>query len=245
MRVEGTVFTLYEQNVLLAETESVSLFLDGRSILFRDASSVLRGENFLDSYTHTFPSSGRYEVRMVVRSTTGCEEALVRDVDILSSHLLVEGGRYTTSFDDLTSTHWFTPLYEADILDIDDTNPFDVGKPKRIVERPRLSSWLMGDLGDLADIGAIGDQSFPAGAIWYNSKMEQTLNPDGSEQVDLSPGFFDNEDSWLYTPEFDITAMRRPMVSFDLFYRFGSRSHGAVFQYTTDDGDDMVEFRGF
>ena len=38
----GTEFTLYEQNVLLAETETVSLFLDGRSILFRDATFVGR-----------------------------------------------------------------------------------------------------------------------------------------------------------------------------------------------------------
>ena len=65
---------------------------------------------------------------MEVRSTTGCEEALVRDVDILSSHILADGGRYSTSFDDLTSTHWFTPLYEADILDIDMANPLDDGQ---------------------------------------------------------------------------------------------------------------------
>ena len=122
-----------------------------------------------------------------------------------------------------------------------------MGKPKRVLERPRLSSWLMGDLASeaLADIGAIGERSFPEGNIWYNSKMEQTLDPDGSERVNLRPGFFDNEDSWLYTPEFDITAMRRPMVEFDLFYRFGARSHGAVFQYSTDDGFDMGESRGF
>ena len=32
-------------------------------------------------------------------------------------------------------------------------SPLDMGKPKRVVERDRLSSWLMGDLGDLEDIG--------------------------------------------------------------------------------------------
>ncbi|MFY0654744.1 MAG: T9SS type A sorting domain-containing protein [Cyclobacteriaceae bacterium] len=42
--------------------------------------------------------------------------------------------------------------------------------------------------------------------------------------------------SWIYTPCFDISALERPMVSFDKIYHFVDQRDGVVLQYSVDGG---------
>ena len=52
----------------------------------------------------------------------------------------------------------------------------------------------------------------------------------------LVHGYERTERSWIYSPTFDISALDRPTVEFNLIYEFADRDQGAVLQYSVDDG---------
>ncbi|MCY4419467.1 MAG: Ig-like domain-containing protein [Cytophagales bacterium] len=58
--------------------------------------------------------------------------------------------------------------------------------------------------------------------------------------TNLAGEYKKNESSWVYTPEFDISRLSRPMISFDLIYEFDSRRDGAVLQYSLDGGSQWI-----
>ena len=57
-----------------------------------------------------------------------------------------------------------------------------------------------------------------------------------AEDGTVRHGYLRSEQSWVYTPSFDLTSLTRPTVEFDIIYQFRDRDHGAVLQYSTDDG---------
>ena len=54
--------------------------------------------------------------------------------------------------------------------------------------------------------------------------------------VTNATGSVSNEKSWIYSPEFDITTLSRPMVDFDIAWSLETRRNGVVLQYSTDNG---------
>jgi PKD repeat protein len=71
---------------------------------------------------------------------------------------------------------------------------------------------------------------------WLNSNsiIDPTTNGSGILKTQNSKGSYDElEDSFLFSPVFDFSALKRPVISFD-FYNQLSPSDGVVLEYSTD-----------
>ena len=82
----------------------------------------------------------------------------------------------------------------------------------------------------------------PLSSSWEVSAPRGTIiNSSAGEQLawitNAAGDYFENESSWVYSPEFDISAVERPMVEFDIAWNFDTRRDGAVLQYSIDDGE--------
>ncbi len=104
---------------------------------------------------------------------------------------------------------------------IDDwyTEDFGDTQPEWVSGAPSdemVNSWTYGQPD-----GNIFTSSPAGGNIWYTD----ILNADIEEQ------------SWVASPCFDFRETKRPMIAIDIWREFGRNNDGAVFQYSTDNGN--------
>ncbi|MFT6854045.1 MAG: arylamine N-acetyltransferase, partial [Cyclobacteriaceae bacterium] len=90
------------------------------------------------------------------------------------------------------------------------------------------SGWLI----DQRDYNTNGyqDRSINTGSSWINQngRIETSNGPDGN--------YNNNEQSWIYSPNFNTADLNNPIVGLDMNYAFGDTRDGVVLQFSKDDG---------
>lgn len=97
----------------------------------------------------------------------------------------------------------------------EDFNDGDGGWITATPSNDMVNSWTLGNPdGDYFATPSADDK------IWYTNIINRSAQ----------------EQSWVMSPCFDFSDIKRPMISFDLWQEFDPERDGAVLQYTTDNG---------
>ncbi|MEQ9373812.1 MAG: Ig-like domain-containing protein [Imperialibacter sp.] len=212
---QPTVFEIDDPGINIQSLANVTFQLySGDELLFvesRDRNPALTDAAAQRAYlqgsvTTTLPTGGTYRGVLSLRSVNQCFISLERDVQILNVKTVTADQPYLATFDS-GPEGWF-----ADVTFNDD--PLLPGVSKfELTSRP--NSW---------------ENAVPGGSILNDEGLSRgwVTNADGNYNTE--------EKSWVYSPAFDISALLRPMVKFNLMYDFDGRKDGVVLQYSTDNG---------
>ncbi|WP_422362249.1 Ig-like domain-containing protein [Reichenbachiella sp.] len=187
-----------------------------------------------DPNLNPFSEAREYIVTIAFRTSNDCYTALAKPVNIVPSIDVVGdyGGTYHQTFGpegdgvesfDLITSGWFPENLRDDALLIADST-----------ESIRPYSWTHGDLNNGSANNLITSDLYPQfegsdGYAWHTAALDATGATDTyNYQV--------SEDSWIYSPSFDISGMSRPMVKATMIHNFGAGNEGAVLQHSTDGG---------
>lgn len=189
-----------------------------------------------DPDKNPFTEARQYTVTVAFRTNNECFSTIAKPVTIVPSIDVVGdyGGTYHQTFGptgdgtnafDLITSGWFPENLRDDVLSIADS-----------ASSIRPYSWTHGDLNDGSGNGMISNSVYPQlegsdGYAWHTA---------GYDADNDSYNYLSSEDSWIYSPSFDITGMNRPMVKFSMIYNFGAGNEGAVLQHSTDGGVTWV-----
>ena len=216
-----TITDLTDNNVILDLTWDPEV--DPSSIPY----GMKDGHQVFGPFDYVFANSGLHEIRVDVTNINNCDDFLLRNVNIVPLIPVVD--EYYESFDGIDSdlSGWFVETLVDDALIIPQAEDSDDGMGNVIsddygVNQLRESSWVYQAL-DLTDND--GESVGLAGVSGAEGWM-----------TGVNGGYLQNEDSWLYSPAFDISNLQQPMVSFSAAYNFSQRRDGAVLQYSLDDG---------
>ncbi len=181
---------------------------------------------------HNFPVASIYPVELTVITTNGCTSTHSRLVPVLPTIVVTPDNPYVETFEgvaEIIEVNIAGPGEEPvlDKLFVDGWVP-DIRNLDDIDENPFLDIDGQRSLNNTWDFGAVNN---PAGFI--NAGANGSAN---AWVTNLSGPFADNENSWVFTPCFDITALSQPMVRFQRTFDFKDVRDGAVFQYSVDNG---------
>lgn len=187
-----------------------------------------------DPDQNPFTVAKQYNVTVAFRTSNDCVTTLTKAVNIVPSIDVAGdyGGTYHQTFGptgdgtgafDLITSGWFPENLRDDVLSIADS-----------AESIRPYSWTYGDLNNGSGNGLISDSMYPQvegsdGFAWHTAALDET----GATNT---YNYLSSEDSWIYSPAFDITGMSRPMVKFTMIYNFSAGNEGTVLQHSTDGG---------
>ena len=157
-----------------------------------------------------------------------CEKGITRQIEVLPHEEIAEGGGYSIDFESGTEG-WYADTLSVNVRPVDNNLIVEMGKPQVIIVTPRVNSWRWSEVQpNSAYITSVAGGS----RAWFTIDTVRAENG----EITLKHGYEREEQSWVYTPSFDISNLQRPTVQFDLIYDFDNRDNGAVFQYSTDDG---------
>lgn len=191
-----------------------------------------------DPDQNPFTEAKQYNVTVAFRTSNDCVTTLTKAVNIVPSIDVAGdyGGTYNQTFGpdgdgiepfSLITSGWFPENLRDDVLSIADS-----------AESIRDYSWTHGDLNNGSGNGLISNSLYPQlegsdGYAWHTAALDET----GATNT---YNYKSNEDSWIYSPAFNITGMSRPMVKFTMIYNFNAGNEGAVLQHSTDGGVTWV-----
>ena len=183
--------------------------------------------------THTFPNANIYPVELTVVTTNGCTSSHTRLVPVLPTIVVTPDEPYIETFEGVAEIIEVTlgtdengdPV--TDLLFVDGWVP-DIRNLDDRDENPFFD--LAGDRSD-NNTWEFGPVSNPNGFISAGAN-----NSANAWVTNLSGPFADNENSWVFTPCFDISALEQPMVRFQRTFEFNDVRDGVVFQYSVDNG---------
>ncbi|UXP31999.1 Ig-like domain-containing protein [Reichenbachiella agarivorans] len=181
-------------------------------------SSILADEDFEPIY-YTYNSVGKHKVSVTLSTENNCKSSLQRDVNILPLIEVTPDQPYFQAFEqgsfEPDNDGWYIETLKDDAINIiDETGSMAL----------RMSSWVW-SATDFSTIIA-SDPEKPTSGLYGWS----TLNQNGNNR------YLGGEDSWLYSPAFDLSGLEKPMVSFNVLYNFEDAKDGVVFQYSIDNG---------
>ena len=171
----------------------------------------------------------------VVMATAGCTSSVTRAFRILE-HIVLGADEYLERFND--ETHgWFAETRSNIGFDDDRINSWNMRgssfpKDCRTDDRYNIQALYGEDDDDSGDVGG----------MWFTGS--QSTDEDGIVVCDLSD-YQPGEDSWVYSPMFDITQLDEPSVSFVFKHQFGDSRDGVVFQYSVDNGESWTNLGNF
>ncbi|UXX79317.1 Ig-like domain-containing protein [Reichenbachiella carrageenanivorans] len=243
---ESTEFIFRETLLSLAQISRYAVSYDSGAVytpLTPVAQSGLKedGLDVFDPFTHTFPTAGRYDVALTLESTNICYDTLFHEVNIipLIDVASLPEAKYEESFDvgdfNPDTDGWYVERLKDDALSI--VEFAEVG-----TLTVRDHSWVWGGL-DLEGLGltdgqSTGDLASSALGAWSTTRFDDiSTNPTYDS---LNYHYLSGEDSWLYTPAFDLSGLSKPMVQFNMIYDFAVNQDGVVFQYSLDEGESWV-----
>ena len=120
--------------------------------------------------------------------------------------------------------------------------PQDLGNNQLIAPGIAVTSWRRGAMVDISfpiqDGITPNDPAQIRPHVWSTNQVKQTAQ-EGEGTISYA-GLSEGEESYLFSPLFDITNLRRPVVEFDIVYNFAADFNGASFQYTVDDGENWI-----
>ncbi|WP_420579758.1 beta strand repeat-containing protein [Reichenbachiella sp.] len=219
---EETEFIYRETLLNLAQVSRYAVSYDGGvDGTFEPLTPVVQGGlevdgvDVYDPFYHTFTNPGKYDVALVLESTNTCYDTLLHNVNIIP---LIDVGslpesRFVETFDvgsfDPDVDGWYVERLKDDALSI-------VEFEEEGTLTVREHSWNYGAL-DLEALGMTDGESPGDLASALTGAWSTTLD---------NNHYLSNEDSWLYTPAFDISGLNRPMVQFNMIYDFAVNQDG-------------------
>ncbi|WP_370090427.1 T9SS type A sorting domain-containing protein [Ekhidna sp.] len=205
---DGTDFRITEDNAGLpdGDVNYVEFFVNGVSQFVTTTPTFPLNYNYNPgSPGYSFNTAGSYPVRVIMRTTAGCEvdtevEYGIRNIEIIDH--LAGLTSYTESFESGAGG------WTVETLSLD-------GKDNSL-----LTSWEIG------------------------SSVPGSANFDGSNAV-YTNGYQPSEQSFVYSPSFDLSAFSAPTISFLRYEDFETFRDGVVLQMSTDDGRTWVNVGSF
>ncbi|MFT7035633.1 MAG: hypothetical protein ACJA2S_004157 [Cyclobacteriaceae bacterium] len=238
---EGSEFTFVASptSVSFGTVKSISFDYDDGST---PESINTSGNQNAFTLNHTYSEPGVYDIRLVLTTNNDCVEIHERTVSVQPTKI----APYFEGFDSAvpetrrfierkkeegTDIRFKTGLFEDEVV-IEaagwsvDLRPLD--------DKERTADGYWGKLP--ADFNS-WQFGIPSATLINNSESDHgnvwATNLDGkylkSEAI-----------SWVYSPCFDFSDLRRPMVSFDQSYHFPDNRDGAVLQYSIDGGINWI-----
>ena len=233
---DPVTFLLHEGDLGFARIRSTSFHVErGGSIL---PNSVVLRENvndgsYLNDIAYIFTDPGLHDVVFEVSSIVGCRHSLRRSIEILSILSIPAGGSYSVDFES-RAQGWLVDTLQSSVRSPNPSVPTEINKKQIITTEKRVSSWSWGTLEENSSY----INTMVNGSKAWLTKIREVDESTGMET--LRQGYSRLEASWLYTPAFDISLLKRPTVEFHLIYQFDDKDQGAVFQYSIDDGLSWV-----
>ncbi|MFY0626013.1 MAG: Ig-like domain-containing protein [Reichenbachiella sp.] len=192
-----------------------------------------------DDFKVTFDQPGLHDLRVEMRNTSGCVDSLFRNVNVLPV-ITVDQAGYTETFDlsdgfSPDDNGWYAETLKRDAINI--------SSAEGSLEAFRSSSWTWAQLNLNADSVRLDVMDSVKNTVksdvwgWATLNAPGTyLDNNGEEYTTTSYHYIRGENSWLYSPTFDLSAMEQPMISFSRAFNFSAVREGAVVQYSMDDG---------
>ncbi|MGL1887682.1 MAG: T9SS type A sorting domain-containing protein [Reichenbachiella sp.] len=196
------------------------------------------GDSQFDFIEHTYDDVGSYDVTMVMKTGGGCESILERSINIIPTIIVTQETGYIETFGggfDSDEEGWFYESLADDAFD--QTFKLDTESGVNRDFGLRDQSWILGEFDFSSLTVTAEDESYTIEAddTGINSSdnfMWATLGDDGNNTYNVG------EDSWVYTPAFDISALDKPMISMNIIYDFESAKDGGVIQFYNLDPDE-------
>ncbi|MCV9386552.1 T9SS type A sorting domain-containing protein [Reichenbachiella ulvae] len=175
---------------------------------------------------YVYNQPGVYDVTMTLTTRNTCRSSLQRKVQIVPSISVTPDNPYVQTFEsgsfDPETDGWYAETLKDNAIAINDTTGL-------LALRDKSWVWKSVDFDGEGILTTDPDKPITSGPFVWS-----TLNDNGSNK------YLGSEDSWLYSPEFDLSAMTKPMVSFNTIYQFEDSKDGVVFQYSIDNGQTWV-----
>ena len=242
---EPTTFHFNESNLPIDEIETVKFKLEkGNSTIasferstsstfFNDLEYVFSKSELLEKYQATFEASS---------SLTGCASTVSHVVHILPKISLQTGSTYLENFD-TDHGNWHADTLLFTYRPANGARAEELGKPQVIEVTHLRSSWGWGR--PIRGTSPANSAVFIRELLGGDGNAWLTNTRESFERNGNKVGYLRNENSWIYSPEFDISDLVRPMLSFDLMYHFDNQKSGAVLQYSSDGGKNWYTVGNF
>ena len=161
----------------------------------------------LQNPSHTYQSIGAYQVVLTIRQGV-IAYTLQKQINIFPLVVVTPSTPYKVTFEE-GKADW--------------VNNGTIQQDGQVISK---NSWKLSDLTNNQHITNTTDNH-----VWITDNRADS-NPQNS-----SSQFYDNEQSYVESPFFDITALDRPFVRFRYWSDIDDGADGAVLLYTIDDGE--------
>ncbi|MEP2025866.1 T9SS type A sorting domain-containing protein [Reichenbachiella sp.] len=248
---EATSFYFNENQLSLDQIKSIEVIdqSTGISIIDEEWSTgmetltqreVASGENVtvFGPFEYDFGNTGRYDLEVFMENANGCFDSLLRTVNIIPIEIVNPSTGYLETFDindgfDPDEKGWYSELLVDDAIITKQLSNDGL-------ESYRINSWIWDQINLNEDsLGLSG--SVNEDILRLEEKSDDVLF--GWATLSQQSGNYhyqNSEDSWLYTPAFDLSQLTKPMVRFDMIYNFENVKDGVVFQYSIDRGESWI-----
>ncbi|MBU2912486.1 T9SS type A sorting domain-containing protein [Reichenbachiella agariperforans] len=218
---QPTTFVIDELLLDNADIDRIGLrFESGADTVWTDA--TFSNEANFTPVEHQYDTPGNYEVSVTLATDANCATTLTRDVNILPKIKVTPDQPYIETFEsgnfDPDEDGWYAETLKDNALLINDSTGLLALREK---------SWVWKSVDFDGIIGSDPQKPTTSGPYIWSTLYTRD---------DASVGYFGAEDSWLYSPSFDISEMEKPMVSFNVLYQFEDSKDGVAIQYSVDDG---------
>ncbi len=228
----STVFSFEERSLdfRFSEYEQVDLTITNNSsgevfnqLTRQRADFTVDNREMLNDYVIDFVTPGEYTAVLTVSSTANCDSTITRQMDILNRVVVPQEGILHTF--DGSDEGWHTDEISVDRF-------YDGITDERIDDEQASASILRYSTWEWAQPNGrtINQNRAPenvGGNAWIT-------NADGA-YGSLGENNSEAENSWVYSPTFDITSMEKPSMSFNYASNLAN-TDGVVVQYSVDDG---------
>ena len=218
MRIDG--ITAGEPTIFRLFDDNASIIgTNGVAFELRDASNTVvesRVQSTLDEITYTISNSGTYTASLSITSEVGCDFFIERTFQVLDK--LIVTGTYSEDFED-DNGGWFAEYQTNDGLEGEVDAPV------------RQNSWTWGSKTNASDPEIV---NFTSGADGTSNAWHTGTST-----------YVGGEESYVYSPSFDLTALINPALSFYSFRSLDSFRDGVVMQYSADNGATWVNIGNY
>lgn len=173
-----------------------------------------------DEFIHSFSGPGLYDVTLTITSAAGCRRDVTRQIQILEQITVTNNVTYDFSN---SNEGWFAEFRSDDGLEGSADNSI------------RTSSWSYGDPNN----GTIGNISI---FVTDDANDTEAWSTTGTTVTSNGPvnRYVGGEESYIYSPSYDISALSNPAVSFATNSDIDGIKDGVALQYSTDDGATWI-----
>ena len=210
---------------------------------FNDGSAVVERFDLTDDdesfmVTHQFNAANVYEVELQLITNNNCFQTHTRFVPVLPKISVEASNPYIQTFEQVQNEVRETLANQLQVLYADGWVP-----DYRTIDNKRLDEFNDNpDFGRLRSELNTWDIGSPAGAT-----ITGAADGNNAWVTNLSGSYADTENSWIFTPAFDLSGLTRPLIRFDQIFDFNSARDGVIIEYSTDNGgswDRLGDFDG-